>query len=538
MKILLLPSAKLITEELQNKFGKIPPVLIPVGKGTILDEIYNRDKDKYDKIIVIGKKNISLIQEYIDKKKYNIELIEVDELNDIGYSVFYALNNIDNIREFDEIVVNFGDTLSEYSDSEEKNIIYFKEVSESDRWTIFKKDGNDLLIHDKKELDDEYFNAFIGIFKFSNAKLLLNILRDNINSHTQLDTFYYSIKKYNEFLSFDIQRVEKWFDLGHEDNYNNSKKDVQARYFNTIDINRNKGMIKKYSEEVEKFRNEILWYLKLPNTIQYLAPRVFDYSIDYNNMYINMEYYGYTTIHELFMYGELNKSQWRNVYNSIFLAIEDMKAFTEKVDKDKLYNTLNEMYYVKTIERLNKLRQEEKFINFFNEEIVINDIKYKSLNYYINNLKDILKKNGIYELEKINIIHGDLCFANILYDLNSGIIRLIDPRGKFGEYDIYGDYRYDLAKISHSVNGKYDYIINDLFDISETEEGIKFNLVATENSKLSEKIFYEYLSKEEKNKIQLIEALLFLSMIPLHKDYPERQLAMMCTGIQLINKYV
>lgn len=38
--------------------------------------------------------------------------------------------------------------------------------------------------------------------------------------------------------------------------------------------------------------------------------------------------------------------------------------------------------------------------------------------------------------------------------------------------------------------------------------------------------------------IELIESLLFISMIPLHSDYPERQLAFFCQGIQFLSNQV
>ena len=40
------------------------------------------------------------------------------------------------------------------------------------------------------------------------------------------------------------------------------------------------------------------------------------------------------------------------------------------------------------------------------------------------------------------------------------------------------------------------------------------------------------------NDIELIEALLFISMIPLHNDYPDRQLAFFCQGVKLLNHQI
>ena len=64
------------------------------------------------------------------------------------------------------------------------------------------------------------------------------------------------------------------------------------------------------------------------------------------------------------------------------------------------------------------------------------------------------------------IVHGDLCLSNILYDLRSRICKLLDPRGSFGAAGIYGDPRYDVAKLYHSIYGLYDFITNDLFHVS------------------------------------------------------------------------
>ena len=66
-------------------------------------------------------------------------------------------------------------------------------------------------------------------------------------------------------------------------------------------------------------------------------------------------------------------------------------------------------------------------------------------------------------------MHGDFCFSNILFDLGHQIVRVIDPRGRFGQKGIYSDPRYDMAKLRHSIGGLYDFIVADLFDVQEQE---------------------------------------------------------------------
>ena len=35
------------------------------------------------------------------------------------------------------------------------------------------------------------------------------------------------------------------------------------------------------------------------------------------------------------------------------------------------------------------------------------------------------------------------------------------------EYDIYGDPRYDLCKLNHSIEGDYDFFVNGLFELNK-----------------------------------------------------------------------
>ena len=136
------------------------------------------------------------------------------------------------------------------------------------------------------------------------------------------------------------------------------------------------------------------------------------------------------------------------------------------------------------------------------------------------------------------IIHGDLCFTNILVEDNYNFMRIIDPRGKFGTFDIYGDSRYELAKILHSLEGHYDYIIEDMFDVEVQDTHISYHLQLGEQTALQafQQVFEKQLTDIQA--IRLIEATLFLSMIPLHNDYLSRQYAMLATGITLFDEVV
>lgn len=84
--------------------------------------------------------------------------------------------------------------------------------------------------------------------------------------------------------------------------------------------------------------------------------------------------------------------------------------------------------------------------------------------------------------EPQSVIHGDFCFSNILYDFRAEEVKTIDPRGMTpnGEQTIYGDIRYDVSKLSHSILGLYDWIIAGYYHMEILDFNITLRL-AEEN---------------------------------------------------------
>lgn len=73
------------------------------------------------------------------------------------------------------------------------------------------------------------------------------------------------------------------------------------------------------------------------------------------------------------------------------------------------------------------------------------------------------------------VIHGDTTFSNIMVG-RSGKIKLIDPRGVFGSTKLYGDPRYDWAKLYYSAIGNYDSINSRKFSVYPSVENIKTSI--------------------------------------------------------------
>lgn len=532
----IIPSAKIVSEDLQN-IGKLPSVIYPVTDKIVFDFLY----EQYG---VVSKTIKVLCYEQADKvhnklKKYkNTEVIDIPELNDLADTIYYGLNDSE------PVIINFGDTivLDNIFDNQVDSF-YYSEDYISDKWTFFDSDNGEITaIYDKKvekvnNLQKE--KLFVGVFFLSNPvffKYCIESAREFKSS--SVSTFYLALQLYSRKCPLTPIKTDSWFDIGHADKYFNSKLEVKAREFNHIKIDKNRGILTKTSEDIDKFIGEIKWYLKLPSDIEYVRPRIFSYSTDYSNPCVSMEYYAYHTVHELFLNGDLDIHKWEKIFKRIKFVIQDFRRYTVK--DDNIIPSLEDMYLIKTIKRFDKLRSDNRFDVFFKKSIVVNGTLYKSLEEIINKLK-IAIPEMLYDVNEFNIIHGDLCFANMMVDNNFSFIKVIDPRGKFGVYDIYGDPRYELAKLFHSVDGKYDYIIKDLFDLDYKDGNITYTIQDKDRDFDLYLVFINVFKDEigdSLKKIELIEALLFLSMIPLHGESFEHQLVMLGTGLEILNRVV
>ncbi|MBS6396175.1 MAG: capsular biosynthesis protein [Clostridiales bacterium] len=534
----VIPSAKVVPEELQ-KIGKLPAIIYPVGEGIVLDYLLEQYEERAESLKVMCYEMADEVERSLSSyRSEKLQLVKLDRLGDLGDTIYAGLEDTHT-----PVVINFADTIvldhlpAEYGDS-----FFYAEDYPSEIWTFFDcLDGRITSIRDKQTGSGagDRQKLFVGVFQISDEADFKECLRLAAESGQQeMSTFYQALVLYTQQHPMEAVLAENWFDIGHVDKYYNSKLEVQAREFNHITIDKNRGILRKSSDDKEKFIGEILWYLKLPADIEYVRPRIFSYSTSYHDPYVSMEYYSYHTVHELFLYGDLNYHQWRDIFSRIRFIYDDFKRY--QVCDTGIQPALKEVYLDKTLKRLDRLRENEQFSAFFHKNMTINRVVYQSLDEICRLLEREIPAQ-LYDVDAFHIIHGDLCFANIMVDSNFSFIKVIDPRGKFGSYDIYGDQRYELAKLFHSVDGKYDFIIKDLFRLDADAEQVRIDYNILERKRdfdLYEaflQVFQDEIG-ESRRKIELIEALLFLSMIPLHGESLEHQYVMLATGIEILDR--
>lgn len=142
------------------------------------------------------------------------------------------------------------------------------------------------------------------------------------------------------------------------------------------------------------------------------------------------------------------------------------------------------------------------------------------------------------DLEYLAFSHGDPCLSNILFDSRIGLVRFIDPKGATTRQEAMMHPLYDIAKFSHSVLGGYDFVNNGLFSV-EVNDTLELDLELHRGGPPSwaRAAFQARLAQEGWSyaQVRAIEASLFLSMLPLHREHPQKLMGFALIARDILN---
>ena len=482
-----------------------------------------------DIIIVVNEENKNIIKTFFDKSFENLKMkityIIQRKFEGPGKALELTKNKIKK-----EIILLLGDTLCELPKDYSKSFIATCKVDKKSQsaYCIVEanKDKEIINIYDKPKEIVNAQDAVIGLYFFKNWELLKKVLNtkiDKIHNEYQLSSYFNLYMKKEKMY---ILNTPSWDDIGTLENYRKvTQNNFNSRCFNSLYLNDSSILYK--TSQYEKITSEIEWYKEIVDTDFYeIVPKF--YKTKFDNEY-GVEFYDYLTLSEYFTFYPLMDFNKEYIFSEILKKL--MNIYNRNKKTSLLFNQYTEKMLVeKTRYRINKW-EEKDLVN--SEYIYINNVKYHGLNYCLEKLDDKIKKICHDSVNHVSIIHGDPSFANILFSPRSMNYKLIDPRGCFIIDTIYGDYRYDLAKLRHCYHGRYDEITNNLFNVKRINNKIKLDFMKNNDYSLMDKIMED--NNINIDEIELIEGLLFISMIPLHSDYPDRQLAFFATGIKILN---
>jgi Putative homoserine kinase type II (protein kinase fold) len=540
---LLIPSATLVGIDIQNEFGPIPPVLIPLFGKIALQKIAATFSG-FDPVIYVGlNEQREMVHQYMAFFPCEqVHLVDVTSSVSISETIEQIINENTGILS-GPALINFADTVVNDLDPAliGHDFVAYSICDESERWTLFKETGGIITDHSDKQfqLDPSGWKTFIGLWGVRDTKRFYEILK-KWNRRDRITAFYKTIiEYYNTSSRVEFVYSKDWFDLGHIDNYYRARRrNINTRFFNSTNVNEKGYGIVKTSTNTSKIIHEITWYLNLPKELRYHIPTLYEYSCDTCHPYYEMEYYSYPTLDDCFISGRFDFDTWNKIFLKIFCYIKSAAKYN--LGNNDLHRDLVEMYHDKTLTRLEQyLRDTDpKFIHEL-DALTINGKKLLPLKDFILRFDRLLERFHIFDSGEFQVIHGDLCFGNILFDHKNGIIKFIDPRGEFGRHTIYGDIYYDLGKLSHSVLGFYDCIIFNQYRLNRIGVGqYTLEFFRKDYKEVVGKIFTKYLrvGHYDPEKVRFVEALHFLSMLPLHADTPNRQKVLLFRGLQILSE--
>lgn len=517
----LIMSAAYVGQELESEFGKIPPSFLPLGNRRLFQHQVKSVPENVDVYLTIPE---SYTLSNIDAKwlkEHAVQVIHTPEHLSLGASLVAALNLTE--RSLDTpLHVLFGDTLIPTLPAGD-DIVGISEVQDSYNWAVVTNDDMHWLENSDNNLNADTNRVVNGYFKFSQPRQLIKSITEG---HWN---FLEGLNRYHKALGLTAVTTENWLDFGHVNTYYRSKAAFTTqRAFNELTIT--PEWIEKSSYKNQKIKAEANWFNSLPPMMRGYTPQFLGSNNTDQRFSYRLEYLHYTALNELFVFAEIPTIIWKKILGSCIEFVD--RCIHYPAPDGSTVNNLSELFGVKTELRLTEYCKSQE-INV-NQKWVFNEMPPISLADLIASSERHLPTEKFHEC----ILHGDLCFSNILYDFRTGRVKIIDPRGLTpnNELTIYGDIRYDLAKLSHSVLGMYDWIIADYYSVDIVGDNIYFDLAGTRQHKLTQQVFIELVEKRfglTALNLYAMQIQLFLSMLPLHEDEPQRQKALFANAFRL-----
>jgi len=528
MSLSLILSSAYVGPELAVEYGQLPPAFLPVGNCRLYEY-------QIPLLRAFGPIHLTLPDQFRlsthDRRRLQalgIDILWLPENLRLGEAVVYSCNYL-GIGD-GEVRILHGDTLFDEPLPLGSDIFSVADEGEAYSWALVD-------VHEGRVLGVRSVPAVaqvevvkpvaVGYFALSSSSTLVRAI-----THEQGD-FVRGLNYYAEEIPVMAHPTKRWLDFGHVHTFYRSRRVVTtARSFNSLV---NDGVaIRKTSNDNAKIQAEASWLASVPASLRGFTARLFDFGQADGQTYYETEYQYNPTLSELFVFGVLNRPTW----NAILDSCEDFlqKSATIKGGLS-VGDVLDALGANKTMTRLEAYARASGFDIYH-----ANRLSGRSMPSLMHVAEEMTALIAVPGNLPGSVMHGDFCFSNILFDFRIQRIRVIDPRGHVltGQPTIFGDFRYDMAKLAHSVQGRYDQIIAGRYLLSGGEYDYDLSFEPVVQQQWLVERLHSLCIEGVRMTDELVLALtvvLFLSMLPLHADRPDRQRAFVANALRLYSTF-
>lgn len=335
-------------------------------------------------------------------------------------------------------------------------------------------------------------------------------------------------------IKFEKIETDAFYNLGIHSNFMQYiSGGFDARFFNSV-----KGdefTVVKTSTDKKKIKAEYTFYYLLPDYMKTWFVMPYNYQETEGNASYEMERLHITDLAIRWVHGAITIDEMDKLLNKAFHFIQIRSR--KSVSEEEYKKVETALYLDKVDERIDKLKAHPQYMLF--KEFIEYGTDFSGLDEIVKKYKDLfIRINEALPKEHYSVIgHGDLCFSNMLFNKEADLLKLIDPKGAVEENQMWTNPYYDVAKLSHSICGRYDFFNNGLHHIS-LDGNLKFKLDIDFDNIEYKKKFKHYVEKNgfSYEAVRIYEVSLFLSMLPLHMDNPQKVFGFILNAIDIMEE--
>ncbi|WP_206245240.1 phosphotransferase [Novosphingobium terrae] len=522
----LILSGAYVGQELAIELGQLPPSMIPVGHSRLYEMQLDAIGPGQRVYLALPAQYQPPIEDLRRLRDRGVQIVQMPEGLTLGEAVVYAFNYI-GVSDHPVRILH-GDTFVR-DIPEAIDTIAVASSSDDYQWAdVEVKDGLVTKLHTASAgANGGDRLVATGYFACSSCSLLL---RSIVLSHGD---FIAGLQEYNRQRPLQASSVEQWLDFGHIQTFFQSRRSAStARAFNDVRIGQH--VVRKSSaSNAQKIRAETRWLADAPPALLPFCSRVIDSGEGPDGPFYETEYEYMLTLSELYLFGSIGRTGWTRVVN----ACADFLQTCASLESGAMDNTTLRLLTNNMFGRLERFARETGFD--IEAPTALDGSPLPSL---LAIAEQVQARIDLETPRPQRAMHGDFCFSNIFYNARARRVRVIDPRGfaEEGVFSHYGDSRYDMAKLAHSAIGQYDLIIGGRYHCErQSPTGFKLEFENTPGRLWLKDAFGEITVQGQRlacDEIQAIMTGLFLSMLPLHSDRPDRQQAFIANALRLFKE--
>lgn len=483
--------------------------LLPINNRAVISLIFERLDKNIPIVIAVGHKN-QLLQEYIQlaHPELDVSYVLVDKITGPGSGPGYSLWKCFDELQCPFVLLNCDSYLEEVIPPPDQNWLGVSSVTEPEPYclvgtreglveTLIDKPTRQQISSSPYTLENLLEHAFIGLAGIKDYEKFWTGLKKGVSNSRKGE-----LQVSNGFIklldsSLTAVNFPSWMDTGNDKAY----EAVLAKH------GRDQFLLKP-GEFIYFEKGQVLKYFSDSNIVK---DRIYRASILKGKVPEIVKSTNHFYLYDYIPGETLPKTCDQRIFNtlleqcgaSLFKAIPLSKTKQEKFRKD-----CREFYFDKTMSRLEQFYDTRSVKD---EEHIINGVKVKRLDALLSSLDWDTISDG-----SPSLFHGDFQPENII--VHGEGITLIDWRQGFNKCLDYGDLYYDFGKMYHALIITAGNIRNNQFEIHIDKNEVVYHYDIKSNLLAMLHDFEKYLASEnyDLEKVQLICALVFLNIAPLH----------------------